>query len=371
MVGAAIPEAATKNEKLTYIINRVLNSYKLNKIGVAPIMRSIYYRLKKKRFALLKDYTDDERCNELVQVIQKLKPDIVHSLEIQHAGYLTLNAKKAIGKSFPTWIVTNWGADIQYFGEDPEHAPRIREVMENCDYYWCECQRDVTLGRNFGFSGEVLPVLTNTGGFDFDYINQFRQPGKSSDRKVILLKGYQGWVYKALIGLKAIEACADLIKKKGFRVAIYLASPGVPEAAMDMSKRTGIPVEMVPYTSHEHMLQLHGQARISLGLSLSDAISTSFLEAIVMGSFPIQSCTSCADEWITDGETGILVPPEDPDVIADALRRALTDDRMVDDASERNMQTLIKRLSYPEVQKTVSEAYQSIYRKHEQARSRA
>ncbi len=60
------------------------------------------------------------------------------------------------------------------------------------------------------------------------------------------------------------------------------------------------------FTSHHDILQKHGQARISIGLSIGDAISTSLLEAIVMGSFPIQSWTSCADEWIVDGKTGIL-----------------------------------------------------------------
>ena len=36
-----------------------------------------------------------------------------------------------------------------------------------------------------------------------------------------------------------------------------------------------------------------------------------------MGSFPIQSDTACADEWIEDGVSGLIVPPEDPD----SLRR--------------------------------------------------
>jgi len=71
------------------------------------------------------------------------------------------------------------------------------------------------------------------------------------------------------------------------------------------------------------MLHYYGRARIYIGLSISDAISTSLLEAMVMGAFPIQSCTACADEWIEDGKSGFIVPPEDPHVIAEAIRRAL------------------------------------------------
>jgi glycosyltransferase involved in cell wall biosynthesis len=81
-----------------------------------------------------------------------------------------------------------------------------------------------------------------------------------------------------------------------------------------------------------------------VGLSISDAISTSLLEAIVMGAFPIQSCTSCADEWIVDGESGFIVPSEDPEPVSAAIRRAISDDNLVDRAAEINGRTAESRL---------------------------
>jgi glycosyltransferase involved in cell wall biosynthesis len=48
-----------------------------------------------------------------------------------------------------------------------------------------------------------------------------------------------------------------------------------------------------------------------VGHSLSEGISTSMLEAMAMGAIPIQTCTSCADEWIINGEAGFLVEPND------------------------------------------------------------
>ena len=64
-----------------------------------------------------------------------------------------------------------------------------------------------------------------------------------------------------------------------------------------------------------------------------------------MGSFPIQSCTACADEWLEHGVGGLLVPPEDPDVIAAALRQALTDDGLVDGGAEQNWRVACARLA--------------------------
>ena len=63
-----------------------------------------------------------------------------------------------------------------------------------------------------------------------------------------------------------------------------------------------------------------------------------------MGSFPIQTWTGCADEWIRDGDTGLLVPPEDSEIIEQAIRRALTDDKLVDKAQKINQLMVTERL---------------------------
>ncbi len=294
----------------------------------------------------------------LADTIQRLNPDIVHSLEIQHAGYLTLEARKRFPGKFPPWIVANWGSDIFLFGRLPEHVERIKSVLSACDYYDCECQRDVALARELGFKGEVLPVLPNTGGFDVEQMLRFRQPGPTSARRLIVLKGYQGWAGRALVGLRAIELNVDELK--GYSVAVHLADEGVRIAAQLMSHATGIPVEIIPAVSHEEMLRLHGRARISIGLSISDAASTSMLEAMVMGSFPIQSCTSCADEWIENGRSGLIVPPDDPEPIALAIRRALRDDTLVNGADELNARTVMERLDQSVIRPKVIAMYDRV-----------
>jgi len=300
------------------------------------------------------------RAARLARLIERLKPDVVHSLEIQHAGYLTQMARGYVKEGFPLWVATNWGADIHYFGRMPQHAVKIRAVLGACDYYSCETQRDVQLARDFGFRGKVLPVLPNTGGFDLAKTEALRQPGPTSARRVVLLKGPQGWVYRGLVGLQALALCVDVLK--GYTVAIYLAAPEMVEAAEAFSRETGLHVEVIPFCSHEDMLRWHGRARVSIGLAISDGISTSFLEALVMGSFPVLSHTGGAWEWISDGETGSLVPPEDRIAVSKAIRRALTDDDLVDHAAEANRETARKRLDYEQVRSRAIGMYEEVLR---------
>jgi glycosyltransferase involved in cell wall biosynthesis len=299
------------------------------------------------------------RMFQLGRLIRKLKPDIIHSMEIQAAGYLVSGVRKRNHDKFPSWIVTNWGSDIYLFGRLDAHVNKIREVLAKCDYYSCECQRDVQLAKQMGLKGEVLPVLPNTGGFDLARLAQFRQPGPTSKRRMILLKGYQYWAGRALVGLRALALCADSLR--GYRVGVYLANnDDVKIAAELVSQTTGLPVEVIPYCSHDDMLRWYGQARISIGLSISDAISTSLLEAMVMGAFPIQSSTACCDEWIVDGETGLIVPPEDPEPIAAAIRKAVSDDQLVDRAAELNARVAQERLDQAVIKPQVIAMYEKI-----------
>jgi glycosyltransferase involved in cell wall biosynthesis len=68
------------------------------------------------------------------------------------------------------------------------------------------------------------------------------------------------------------------------------------------------------------------------------------LEAMATGAFPIQTNTSCCDEWIEDGKEGFVIPPDDVGFIADRLAKALLDDALVDSAAVRNWQTVCARL---------------------------
>jgi glycosyltransferase involved in cell wall biosynthesis len=292
----------------------------------------------------------------IASLIAHIKPDIVHSLQMQFDSYPTLEAKKILGAKFPIWIVANWGADIHYFGDFPDHAAKITDVLTNCDYYSCECYRDSELARKFGFQGEILPIIPNTGGYNLQNIIQFRQQGLTSQRKLIALKGYKDWVYRGLVGLDALGKTKDLLINKGYKVCIYIGGTVMKEKAEEL----GIPFEMIPYSPHEEILKLHGHSRISIGLSMSDAVSTSFLEAIVMGSFPIQSYTSCANEWVVDGETAFLVPPEDPNLISKAIEKALTDDLLVDKAATINEQSVKKRLDQMNIKPTAVKFYTDI-----------
>lgn len=301
------------------------------------------------------------RAEWLARLIRRLRPDVIHALEFQAAGYLIAETKRLMGDGFPPLLVSNWGSDILLYGPLPGHSEKIREVLACADYYASECERDVTLAREYGFRGEAWPVLPAAGGFDIESMRQYRKPGPTSSRRVIALKGYQHWAGRGLVGLRAIELCADVLKQNGFTVAVYsLNNPDVKLAVQRAAHRTGLTFETLPRESREDVLRLHGRARVAVGLSISDGLSTSALESLIMGAFPVQSDTSCLCELVRCGEGALMVPPEDPTEVAAAISRAATDDDLVDRAAQQNDQTAVERLSEHIIRPQVIELYQKM-----------
>lgn len=303
----------------------------------------------------------NDRAERLAEVIRIVKPDLIHSHEIQTCAYLTLDARERLGNRLPPWIATNWGSDIYLFGRLEAHAERVRTVMRSIDYYGCECVRDIGLGREFGFAGPVLPVIPIAGGYDLDELRSHPQVRPTSARRVVALKGYQHWAGRGLVGLRAIELAADVLQD--YEIVIYagLSDRTVIGLASTLTAQaTGLRLTMLPFVEHGEIMQLFGRARISIGLSISDAIGQSFLESIAMGSFPIQSNTGCANEWIEDSVSGILVHPDEPEQVAAALRRAVADDELIDRAAAINANTVRERLDRSKIRSRVVAMYEQL-----------
>ncbi|MDD5216478.1 MAG: glycosyltransferase [Candidatus Omnitrophica bacterium] len=297
----------------------------------------------------------------LAQSIRKLRPDMVHSLEMLRGGRLVSRAYDLLNGKTAPWIVTCWGNELYFFGRWPEHESTVKEILRKCDYFLCDCQRDARLSREYGFEKEVLPVQPVGGGYNWVKAQPLCTEPTPSKRTLIVLKGYQGVRGRALFGIRALQLCAKTIIQKRYTVALYsVHDEDVRNASQNLAQSAGIKVEIVPQSSHEDMLRLHGRSRISIGLSLSDGLSNSFLEACLMGAFPIQSDTMGVPEWFHDGENGRLVPPEDPQKISIAIQKALTDDVWVDHAAQINAEAVKKHYDETLIRNNVLRMYETI-----------
>jgi len=302
------------------------------------------------------------RAAALAAVISRVRPDLVHAHELQHGGYLTTAARRLLPRRVPPVIASVWGSDLSLRARMPTELPRIRNVLKHVDVLHAECERDLRHARSLGFTGETALPVPIAGGFNLARLSLLRAPGPTSARRTIALKGYQSWSGRAAVALRAVALCGAALG--GYTVEVYLATPDTEDLVGTLSSGDGPEFSIVSRTgravAHEEILALHGRSRVSMGISSADGASTSFLEAITMGSFPIQSASACVDEWIEDGVTGFIVPSDDPAVVAAALREAIDDDRLVDSAVAVNDTTVISRLGEERVRMVMMRLYERV-----------
>ena len=294
------------------------------------------------------------RKNRLNRFMKSVKPDTVHALEFQHAAYLCSEVIDSFGKNFE-FIATNWGSDIYHFMNISEHKTRISTVLAQADKYSAECVRDYNLATELGFKGYLLPVIPNSGGF---LIQEITKPRSSaSSRRLILVKGYGGYFGRAEFVMTALEPILD--KSTDYSVFFYSITDDLLSQVLQLQAKFQNRVNFSTVANplkYEEIQELFSQARIYIGCSISDGISTSFLEALVAGSYPIQTNTSCANEWLSKGAKASLLDLN-IDELTEAIDLAICDDSLVDEAQAINSKIAQQHLDSIEISKMARTFY--------------
>ena len=292
----------------------------------------------------------------LKKCIRRNGASLVHAIELQNAGYVS---RRACADLDVPLYVTNWGSDIYWFSRFKKHQVELRKLMARADYYSAECHRDLQLATAMGFTGEFFPVVPNAGGIDKDLLAHFVVT-PTTERRVVLVKGYTNFVGRADIALDAV--CLLETELAGYEVVVYSATHKAQKLVRQIKKTTDINIRSIPKKklSHREMIELFSLARVYVGISESDGISTSMLEAMATGCFPIQTTTACVDEWIEDGVSGLFIDHLDANTVVEALRRAISDDDLVHVAAGINQLTTSKKLDQTTITDTVSKYYPTI-----------
>jgi glycosyltransferase involved in cell wall biosynthesis len=272
--------------------------------------------------------------------------DFIHALEIQSAGYLLLNIHDEYLENSEV-IVTNWGSDIFYYSKSLEHEKKIRKVLRLADRYSAECFRDYKLATKLDFVGRHLPLIPNS--FFFESHDEEIRNSKASTRNSVVVKGYGGEFGQVQIVIEVIEKLLE--SGTGYSFFFYSVTPDVEPSILELQSRFSSKIEFASIKkkiSKIEMADKFRNSRVYIGCSKSDGISTSFLEALQHGSYPIQTNTSCASEWVLKGAVASLINPSAIE-LTDELVKALQSDELVNHAQDENLKVVLEHLNSAEI----------------------
>ncbi|QHI35240.1 hypothetical protein IMCC3317_05860 [Kordia antarctica] len=292
---------------------------------------------------------------KLQELIQEIQPDVVHSMELQSESYPLIQVRKKITFN---WICSTWGSGIYHFYQESFHKKRIDKLLSQIDFLFTDNLRDISLAKKYGFQGKALGSFPGGGGFLID--ESIIKPVET--RKLILVKGYHHWAGRALHALKALENNLELIKN--YQIHVYAAHPIVIAEIERLQSEFSL---NITYTargieeSHDSLLSKFGQAKIAIGISVTDGIPNTLLEAMLYGAFPIQTNPGkVSEEYITHQKNGWLIEDaENIQEITEAIKQGLTNETLLSEAFELNKKYR-ETLAYNQIQQKVLQAYKTI-----------
>lgn len=292
------------------------------------------------------------RQQSLIRAINMISPDIIHSMETQKSGYLL----SKIRSHFKTkWIHSNWGIDLHYFYQFPEHKKKLDKLISQIDVFIAEGERDIAIARSLGFKGKTMIIPSVGGSLDFDLFNSLDSNIMPSERRKIILKGYEGDERLASNVLQALRKLKSKLTE--YEVIVYSCSHKLMPIIETIQDKNEFSLKVLKHVEYQELLKIATQSRISITNNLSDGVPNTMLEAMALGSFPIQSNTAITEGWIDNGKNGLLTDPQDVEQIACAISKALQNDELVNSAALFNKDLVRNQLNKEKIVKKIEEIY--------------
>ncbi len=342
-------DSNTKVEKIDFVHQIVGWRYKIDYPG--------RYFLKSKApgiTSLINKINERNLNSFLEKKILEIQPDVVHSFVM----YLATAPIASVMKKFPkiNWIYSSWGSDLFYYRRLEEERIAMKETFPWLNYMFADCNRDHKIAVENGFKGAFLGKFPGGGGFDFKKTDPLMQP--INDRKTILIKGYQGLHGRCISVLKALEGLKKELKE--FRILVF----GANEEVMNFTVQSGLKnwsnFQILEKISHAAVMKLMGESLMYIGNSLSDGTPNTLLEAIVMGTFPIQSNPGSATaELIENGKNGLLIEnPLDEKEIENIIRFSVAHQKeLIWPGIEFNLENIKPTLERERIKREVLKKY--------------
>jgi glycosyltransferase involved in cell wall biosynthesis len=222
----------------------------------------------------------------------------------------------------------------------------------------------VRLGREWGYAAErPALVVPGNGGIDLAELDQVR--ARPIDTFSNLLPAGVPLVVNPR-GLRPAYVRNDIFFQAiplvlQHRPEVHFVCPsmeGQSEALGWVQRlKLGQSVRLLPYLTQAHLWELFVRAEVSTSISTHDGTPNTLLEAMACGCFPVVGDLEALREWITPGVNGLLVEPNKPQGVAEALLLALDQPGVRARAAVINRQLVQERAEVGAVRAKLAEFY--------------
>jgi len=118
-------------------------------------------------------------------------------------------------------------------------------------------------------------------------------------------------------------------------------------------------VVFLGFVEHKNIPEIYSKSFMFVRAPISEGFGISFIEAMSAGLPTIASNVGGIVDIIQDGNNGLLVPPDNVELLAQAIKKIVEDEQFAKKLSENARNTVIKKYSW----QTVTEQIEGVYEK--------
>jgi hypothetical protein len=285
-------------------------------------------------------------------LVEKIKPDLVHAQRIPFEGMLASYTPP----EYPL-AVSIWGNDLTLHANgSPIMAALTRKTLARADALLADAKRDERLAHAWGLAqNKPVLIVPGSGGLDLAEIGKIK-------RRVAL-----GEATFNHLPVSFVSGVPLVINPRGFRTGsvrqdtffqalplVLARKPGVVFACAAMAGQrealnwvTRLRLEenvcLLPHLPQEQLWELFARSDVSVSVSRHDGTPNTLLEAMALGAFPVVGDIESLREWITPGVNGLLVEPDKPQALAEAILMALDNPDLRRSAEVKNALLVAER----------------------------
>lgn len=289
-------------------------------------------------------------------LVRKLKPDIIHAHFISkfgfHAAFLGRHPVVMSAWGGDILIIPCWSKFLWYFTKiSLKRADKIYAVSENM------AEKIIS---NFGIPAndvEIVPFGVDTSLFQ----PATKDKQESSGRTIVFSNRNFFEVYSIETLISAIPQVIE--KNENIRFVIKGSGP-LERSLKELASSLNVDeyVTFVGWTKYHDMPKYLHDCDIYVSTAISDGTPVSVLEAMACGKTCIVTDVGGVDEWIEDGVSGCLIPPQHPQVLADKILELAMDPAKRDVLGKEAYGVATERGDWYNIMKWVRDDYKKLVR---------
>jgi len=307
-------------------------------------------------------------ARQLRGVIQEIQPDLLHAMRIPYEGMLAamaqpqaaIMAQPQAALSGPTvpLLVSVWGNDFTLHASSTPWMRRLtRRTLQRADALHTDCKRDARLAQEWGFDPDKpYTVLPGAGGVQVDiFYPPVEKPGDVDRGKTVINpRGFRAYMRNDVF-FRAIPAVLRELPDVRFLCPNMAGEIQAERWVEELGIKAN--VELLPPQTRTQMAQQFRRAAVAVSPGTHDGTPNTLLESLACGCFPVAGDLESLREWISPGENGLLVDPNDPQALSAAILTALKQPELREKARAYNLQLATERAEYSKVMVQAEKLY--------------